>query len=253
MVYTLCYPPIGATNSDWQKMKPQLRECNSKYTTSKTMRKHERSCIYCGEINFVTRDHVPPRSMFPENLPNDVQMVTAPACQRCHKANMKDDTIIRNILISTQESEKHPEVILSLAGKRNRSLARSLERTGGEFRELLQTMKLVSARTLPENNPGWKWAFDFDNPTINRFMERLSRALLWHEFGQPYFKGEFDWRMNVEMPDLFSEAMLRFGCARKVCDVFSYGVIPLQDPDPSWVIANFYGSIDFFVRILKTQ
>lgn len=217
------------------------------------MRKNAKLCIYCGERNLLSRDHVPPRSLFPERLANDKQLVTGPACQRCHNANMKDDSTIRNILVSTQDSENHPAVILSLAEKRNRSLNRSLDRGCGEYRELLQTMKLVSFSTLPENNLCCRWAFDLDNPPMNRFIERLSRALLWYEFGQPYFKGEFDWHINVESPELFYEAVLRFGRARTVCDVFSYGVTPLQDGITSWVVASFYGSIDFFVRIIKTQ
>ena len=69
-------------------------------------------------------DHVPPRSMFPEKLPHDVELVTAPACRRCHDANKKHDTTLRNILISTRETEQHPAVIGGLAGKRDRSFIR---------------------------------------------------------------------------------------------------------------------------------
>src|ERR1035437_6543267 len=104
-------------------------------------------CIYCGEADSPTMDHVPPQSMFPEKLPHDVELVTAPACKRCHDANQKDDTITRNILISTRETERHPAVIAGLAGKRDRSFMRSLERSGGDFRELLQTLKVVEVRT----------------------------------------------------------------------------------------------------------
>src|SRR5947208_1207080 len=117
------------------------------------------SCIYCGEADSPTMDHVPPRSMFPEKLPHDIELVSAPACRRCHDANKKDDTIIRNTLISTRETEQHPAVIGGLAGKRDRSFIRSLDRSGGDFRELLQTMKLVDVKTPAGIYLGQDWAF----------------------------------------------------------------------------------------------
>src|SRR5438094_9940151 len=104
-------------------------------------------CIYCGEADSPTMDHVPPRSMFPENLPHDVELVTAPACSLCHDAYKQDDTTIRNILISTRETEQHAAGIGGLAGKRDRSFIRSLGRSGGDFRELLQTLELVHVPT----------------------------------------------------------------------------------------------------------
>ncbi len=57
-------------------------------------------------------------------LVEGVEFVTAPACRGCHGANKKDDTTIRNILISTRETEQHPAVIGGLAGKRDRSFIR---------------------------------------------------------------------------------------------------------------------------------
>jgi hypothetical protein len=65
------------------------------------------NCIYCDSSASITRDHVPPRSIFPAELPDDTQLVTAPACSSCHKTNQKDDSTIRNILISTRETETH--------------------------------------------------------------------------------------------------------------------------------------------------
>jgi len=196
-------------------------------------------------------DHVPPRSMFPKTLAPDVEMVSAPACTECHDANQRDDVVIRNVLISTQDTEQHPAVIGGLAGKRDRSFIRSLQRSGGDFQQILQTIKLVDVKTPAGIYLGQDWAFNFDTPVMNRFVERLSRALLWYEFRQPHFNGNFGWRMNVEMPTLVYEGMQRFGRLRKVDDVFAYGVTPLKDDAPSWTITNFYGMIEFFICTTK--
>ena len=198
-------------------------------------------------------DHVPPRSMFPDKVPPYVQMVSAPACTECHDANKKDDVVIRNILISTRDTEQHSAVLGGLAGKRDRSFIRSLKRGGRDFHQILQTMKLVDVKTPAGLYLGQHWAFDFDNPIMNRFVERLARALLWYEFRQPHFEGEFGWRTNLEMPSLVYEGMQRFGRMRRVGDVFAYGVMPLKDEGPSWAITNFYGMIEFFIRTSKTE
>ena len=210
-------------------------------------------CVYCGTPDPLTMDHSPPRSLFPEKLPTDTRMVTAPACQPCHDANMKDDTTVRNILISTQESERHPAVIHTLAGKRNRSLERSVERSGADLQGLLQTMTLVDVRTPAGIYIGKNWAFNFDSPVMNRFIERLSRALLWYEFQEPYFRGAFAWRINVELPAPVYEGIQRFGRLRNVHDVFAYGLTHLRDDSPSWIVANFYASIEFLISVTRTE
>ena len=192
-------------------------------------------------------DHVPPRSIFPSNLPNTIRMVTAPSCQQCHDANMTDDATIRNILVSTQDSEKHETIVGGLAGKRDRSI----NRNDGDFRKLLESMKLVDASRGVGIDSRPEWAFDFDSPIMDRFVERLSRAILSHEFDQPHFKGVFDWRVNVEISPVVYDGFRSHGRLRKVCDVFAYGVTELKDNGPSWVLANIYGTVEFFVRIAK--
>jgi len=166
---------------------------------------------------------------------------------------MKDDTTIQNILISTRDAEMHPAVIGGLAGKRNRSLERSSDLSSGDFRKLFDTMELVEVHTPTGINLGKEWAFDLDKPIMNRFMERLSRAILSYDFDQTYFSGAFEWRMNVEISPLVYEVIQRFGHIRRVCDIFSYGVTPLRDDGPSWLIVNFYRSIELFIRVENAE
>lgn len=218
----------------------------NKNTLPKAMRSS--ACIYCGHPDAPTMDHVPPRAIFPPNLPSTILMVTAPACQRCHDANMTDDATIRNILVSTQDTEKHPAIVSGLAGKRDRSL----NRNDGDFRKLLESMKLVNVGSASGSGCRPEWAFDFESPIMNRFVERLSRAILSYEFHQPFFKGVFDWRVNVEIPPVVYDGIRSHGRLREVCDVFAYGVTELKGDGPSWVLANIYGTVKFFVRIAKS-
>jgi hypothetical protein len=61
---------------------------------ARSRRMREEPCVFCGVGKAGTRDHVPPKAIFPEKLPSDIEMVTAPACDTCHSVSMKDDTTI---------------------------------------------------------------------------------------------------------------------------------------------------------------
>ena len=216
---------------------------------ARSRRMREEPCVFCGTAKAGTKDHVPPKAIFPEKLPGNIKMVTAPACNTCHNISMKDDMTIRNLLISSTEAEGHPAVIHGLADKSERSLLRSQT----DYHNLLQLIKLIDIETPAGIYLGTRWAFDLDNPTMNRFVERLSHALLWYEFRQIYFEGVFDWRMNCELPNEVYAGIKRSGKLRKVHDVFAYGIVPLKNASTAWVIANFYACTEFVIRVTKTE
>jgi hypothetical protein len=91
-------------------------------------------------------------------------------------------------LISPTEAEGNPAVVHGLADKSERALLR----VATDFQKLVQMMKLVDIETPAGIYLGTRLAFDLDNPTMNRFVARLSRALLWYEFRQVHFEGVFD-------------------------------------------------------------
>lgn len=46
-------------------------------------------CVYCGRTTDPTRDHVPPRAVFPKPRPKN--LVTVPACRPCNSSAAADD------------------------------------------------------------------------------------------------------------------------------------------------------------------
>jgi hypothetical protein len=57
-------------------------------------------CIYCGSDKEMTKDHVPPKLLFPEPRPND--LFTVPCCKKCNSSFSKDDEYFRGILVSCE-------------------------------------------------------------------------------------------------------------------------------------------------------
>jgi len=52
-------------------------------------------CVYCTEAQGTTKDHVPPKSFFPE--PRPANLITVPSCKKCNSGAAMDD----NYLLAT--------------------------------------------------------------------------------------------------------------------------------------------------------
>ena len=66
-------------------------------------------------------DHIPPKLLFSRPLPND--LITVPACDKCHGETSKDDEYLRLALQMRDGIAEHPDVI-----KSRPTLLRSLEK-----------------------------------------------------------------------------------------------------------------------------
>src|SRR5438309_918942 len=62
-------------------------------------------CVYCRRPA-TTKDHVPPRSLFPAG----VQLITVPCCEECRKIQSKDDEYIRLALVTRLDLDDHPDI-----------------------------------------------------------------------------------------------------------------------------------------------
>lgn len=74
-------------------------------------------CVYCGTSNPETKDHIPPKNLFPQPRP---ELVTVPCCEKCHKPTSLDDEIFRNMLTMSRNAEYHPDIPKILDKVRNR-------------------------------------------------------------------------------------------------------------------------------------
>ena len=202
------------------------------------------SCAYCRNGAAETKDHVPPRSFFPDQLADTTQLVTAPCCRTCHDRSKGLDGVLRNIFVSLRDTEGHPDIQRGLAAKRDRSLGRG----GHDLLHTLSLMREVNVVTPAGIFVGQDWIFRLDHPLLHHFAERLIRALLAYEFDEPFFAGTFGWRLNPPLPNEVYAGLAKVGRVHKVHDVFAYGIIGFNGDAPAWVCANFYGSMEMFIR-----
>src|SRR5213078_104682 len=74
-------------------------------------RKVRGECVYCGQVLWLTKDHVPPRCIFPPPLP---ELVTVPCCMHCNRSASKDDEYFR-MMVALRENESCKGINLRLA------------------------------------------------------------------------------------------------------------------------------------------
>lgn len=205
------------------------------------------SCTYCGDRKATTADHVPPKSFFPIPRPNN--LITVPCCEVCNGSFGKDDERVRNLLTSLENTENHPAILDQISDKRDRSYLR--KQGTSNFLHALNSLKIVDVYTPGGIALGNRPAFNLNQEVMNRFIERVTRALLHHETGVGYANGSVDWRMaptreKIESMSAETKAILA-SVQWKIIgeEIFSYAAHCHAASKKSLYIMSFYGGANF--------
>ena len=222
-------------------------------------------CVYCGledpDTSDRTRDHVPPRNLFPEPRPSD--LITVPCCRQCNSSASEDDEYFRLVLTSRNDTSDHPE-----AEKVRPKICRSLQRpeaTG--FINLLREIFLdVDLYTKGGIYVGQGAGIRVNHERLNRVAERIVQGLYWYTFG---VRLPSDWTalcqndaiLTVNNEELQGKIAAVYGSmmeqppARVIGNhVFEYWYQVAEDCDYStaWIL-RFYGGMVFICGTLQTS
>jgi hypothetical protein len=214
-------------------------------------------CAYCGEYGPTSRDHVPPKNLFPK--PRTADLITVPACESCHSGSSKDDDYFRAALLTSEflegnaEAERAiDELMRSLGGRKGRGFI-------GLLASSIEKVDLWS----PQGSIylGKRDAFRIDRQRITAVLSRIIRGLYFHELGQPVptnyqVVAELQPQVNSKLIEMV--ASISFTSPPKVVGegVFEY-FFQRVDEDPNsilWVL-HFYGCFPAigFVLLPKDQ
>jgi hypothetical protein len=135
-----------------------------------------RTCVYCGSVADLTRDHIPPKSLFKK--PRPPNLITVWACAQCNKAFSNDDDYFWLTLSSRAEATENSEA-------RDASLRAIQHLSGPEasgFRAAFSTsFQSVELRTASGAHVGDALAYDISFPRLNRVAARITRGLFSFE------------------------------------------------------------------------
>lgn len=206
-------------------------------------------CIYCQNEPGTTKDHTPPKNLFPANSRNN--LITVPCCRSCNDGFSADEEYFQAIISSIGESQKHHEAKTILS-----KVLRSFEREQSiGFRTSLRN-SISQARIFSHSGlylgKGNKINVKMDR--IYRVIEKTTLGLLFEEMG---FLLPDDYSVRSEYIEHISQINKLFeifkNCPRKrVFDksIFSYKSAQLEADNPSsaWLL-TFYDAHVFLVII----
>lgn len=133
-------------------------------------------CTYCGKTGSVTRDHVPPKSLFPKPRPSS--LVSVPSCRACNVGASKDDEYFR-LNLSIRETDVRP-VAKAIADDAIRGLARGRStafRT--TFLRGVREVDLVSKAGIYLGRGG---TYNVNLKRLNSVAKRIVRGLYLHHY-----------------------------------------------------------------------
>lgn len=137
-------------------------------------------CVICGEREAVTRDHVPPKNLFPVPRPND--LVTVPACRECNNGASVEDEDFRTYLSLQIGRQNHLTEKLWFDGAQ-----KSLTRRKSLQQQILASLRPIQVQT--KTGVESKTAFEVPERIYRRVFERVVRGLYYHHFGKILGKG----------------------------------------------------------------
>lgn len=131
-------------------------------------------CSICGVRSATTRDHVPPKNLFPKPRPQD--LITVPACAHCNNGSSVEDEDFRTYL-SLQIGKQ-----TDLTNKLWLQSKKSLERRTAMRQAFIESIKSLDL-TLHLESEGCM-AFEVPERIYNVVFERVVRGLYYHHFNE---------------------------------------------------------------------
>lgn len=135
-------------------------------------------CVFCGQETRLTKDHIPPKNIFPKPRPNN--LITVYSCENCNLGTGKDDEYFRLITTIREDALKHPE-----ANRILEVISRSFEREehNNLRQSILKTLKYVERVSPGGLYLGTSPSFEQDYARLNNVAAKITQGLFYHERG----------------------------------------------------------------------
>lgn len=135
-------------------------------------------CVYCGVVGPVTRDHIPPKNLFPSPRPHN--LIAVPSCLKCNQSSSKDDEYFRLVLALRDDTADHPAVREILPSVRR---ALSNPKKYRFTRAFLRTFSEADIQTPAGIYIGKRPAYKVDLNRLERVARRTAIGLFFHRRG----------------------------------------------------------------------
>lgn len=143
---------------------------------AKKLPKPKPVCVYCGDAPGTTDDHIPPKALFPKPRP---RLITVPACRACNQAGAKQD----------EEFATAMSMVIGYGTPLTAALWEQRARATLRYNKRLARETIGSARLVEMSTPGGlylgqRYAVPIASDAYDKTLERITRGLYWHAFGE---------------------------------------------------------------------
>lgn len=216
-------------------------------------KKKSGTCVFCGYVGQLTREHIPPRCLFPDDCVEKLLVVHS--CRKCNEATAKDDEYLRNTLVMLTPINAHP-VLKDLAQKVRRSLRNPASR--GLQKQFFDQFYFAERRSTSGLSLGVEPIVNINPSRIERVFGKIVKGLFFLKYDRILPKHcECYAMLQSGMGDLETELSRKHrelleNCAYKTPVVSvgdgifqAWSTDFVQDTNASWWLMRFFDCIDF--------
>lgn len=154
----------------------------------KRTKHRKKGCVYCGIRDGNTKDHVPPKSFFPQNQRD---AITVPCCDVCQQQFRKDEDFFHKYLFmgpagvtSTGKQIREESINRAILGDKPKDPSiRDQIKSCLKMREIRTNSGIYMNRWIVD--PG-----KHNTDRIKNVISKIFRGLYWHEYKEPFPAGE---------------------------------------------------------------
>lgn len=155
--------------------------------TVSEQRKTERVCYLCARPGADTKDHIPPRDIFPEKPTG--QLITVPAHYNCNHCFHKEDELFRNLIAAA--STRTPEGYRAW----KEQVVPSWQDNPRAKKDLQKRLTSVWIKDAVSGGLLRSPAVKQDLELVQRQIDRWTRGLFYHKFKEPM---PMNWKVKVD-------------------------------------------------------
>lgn len=206
-------------------------------------------CVYCGEKEATTRDHVVSENLFPKSF-SKKNMIIAPSDLDCNKGFSLDEEYFRNVIcgVAIDHSPYAKELFFS-------NIERSMKRRPWIAGKLLTRMELVDLYTKSGVYLGEKTKFNIiseDEQRIFNVLTKYIKGLFYHEFKISVpedYKIKHFWGREELLPEIIKH-INKWNLDNK--EIFAYGYNFISGNYKSVWVTVFY-DYTFFISFVAPE
>ena len=208
---------------------------------------NQERCIYCESSKNLSRDHIPPKNLFPASMRDN--LITVPCCVLCNNGFSKAEEYFR-VIISTYAGAESNSVAKTLFETKIR---RGLERRPKLASKVMSTVVSVDIYSK-DKKIGVAPAYDIETPEFNIVMAKIFQGLLFHETSLLLPKDyTIEWNIiNDVIP--IPERIFNILCTQPIKTIgngiFRYMTYILPGSVGSFWVCSFYDAVFFHGGIM---